>query len=37
MKFDPLGPSGLPSVKLNLLMDWLSTDGLVGEEGLRFY
>jgi hypothetical protein len=37
IKFDPLGPLVLPSVKSNLLLDWLNMNDLVGKTCLRIY
>jgi hypothetical protein len=37
IKFDPLGPSGLPSIKFNLVLDHLSMNGVGGEVSLRLY
>jgi hypothetical protein len=37
VKFDPLRPSKLPSVKFNLLLNWSGMNDLVGGVDLRFY
>jgi hypothetical protein len=37
IKFDPLWPLGLPSVKFNLMLDRSDMNGLVGKASLRFY
>jgi hypothetical protein len=37
VKCDTLGPSGLPLVKIDILLDWPNMKDLVGEAGLSFY
>jgi hypothetical protein len=37
VKSDPLGPTKLPLVKSNILLDLLNMNNLIGEVSLRFY